>query len=214
MQNTKIARALLQIDAVGFSPQQPVTFSSGIVSPVYVDNRRLIYWPEQWHAVIEGFEAYIRQHALTYDVIAGIATGGIPHSSALAYNLRVASVFVRKQAKGHGAQKMVEGGDVTGKRVLLVEDMVTTGGSSLTGVSALREAGAVVSDCLAITTYGFTVAQQAFEAAGVRLHPLVAFPVIVQEGFNSGMFSQQEHATIMDWLDDPHGWAERQNERN
>ena len=126
-----VARALLEIDAVVFTPDAPITFKSGIKSPVYVDNRRVPFWPAQWRVVLDGFAQAAR--GLTFDVIAGIAVGGVPHSSALAYLLGAPSVFVRKEAKEHGTRSQIEGGDVSGKTVLLVEDLVTTGGSSLAG---------------------------------------------------------------------------------
>ncbi len=211
MLDVQVARALLEIEAVGFSPYQPITFKSGIISPVYVDNRRLIYWPAQWRVVIEGFRELINRNQITFDVIAGIATGGVPHSSALAYLLRKPSVYVRPQSKEHGTQNRIEGGHVDGKRVLLVEDMITTGGSSLSGVSALRDAGAMIEDCLTVTTYGFAMSRQAFQAAGIRLHPLTDFRTIIMEALSAGQFGEAERAIIENWLDDPHGWAERQD---
>ena len=201
-----IARALLEIRAVVFSPRAPVTFKSGILSPVYVDNRRLPFWPEQWRLVIDGFCQAITAGGLVFDVIAGIAAAGIPHSAALAYRLAVPSVFVRKEAKDHGLRGQIEGGDVAGRRVLLVEDLVTTGGSSLAGVEALRAAGATVTDCLCITTYGFPEAWAAFEAAGVRLHPLTSFATIAAEAAALGYFGPEELALVEAWLRDPHGW--------
>lgn len=205
-----IARALLEIDAVGFSPKQPVTFKSGIVSPVYVDNRRLSFHPAQWQIVIQGFAALITQQSLAFDVLAGVAVGGIPHSAALAYLLQQPSVFVRKETKTHGAKKQVEGGDVTEKRILLIEDMVTTGGSSLDAVEILRSAGATVNAVLAIVSYGFAEAQQAFSTAGVTLHTLTHFDVILNEARQLERFTEDEAAVIRDWFDDPHGWAQRQ----
>ena len=205
-----VARALLEIKAVVFTPRQPVTFKSGIQSPVYVDNRRLPFWPEQWRLVIEGFQQVAAAEGLDFDVIAGIAAAGIPHSAALAYILEEPSVFVRKEAKGHGLKSQIEGGDVSGRRVLLVEDLVTTGGSSLAGVEALRAAGATVTDCLCITTYGFAEAWAAFEAAGVRLHPLTPFPTIAEQAFDAGYFGEPELALVRRWLADPHGWLEEQ----
>lgn len=202
-----IARALLEIEAVQFRPDDPVTFKSGMISPVYVDNRRLIFHPHAWSLVIEGFRAHIAAQGLAFDVIAGIEAAGIPHSSVLAYTLGAPSVFVRKQAKEHGLKSAVEGGDVTGQRVLLVEDMVTTGGSSLKGVESLRAAGATVTDCLAITSYGFAMSRQAFEVMGVRLHALVSFPVIVDEALAQGRFDADVHRIISAWLDNPHQWG-------
>lgn len=201
-----IARALLEIRAVVFSPRAPVTFKSGILSPVYVDNRRLPFWPQQWQLVIEGFCQMIAAQGLTFDVIAGIAAAGIPHSAVLAYRLMTPSVFVRKEAKDHGLRSQIEGGDVSGRRVLLVEDLVTTGGSSLAGIEALRAAGAMVTDCLCITTYGFPEAWAAFRAADVRLHPLTPFTTIAVEAAALGYFGPQELALVEAWLRDPHGW--------
>lgn len=214
MNNRKIAAALLDIQAVRFTPHDPVTFRSGILSPVYVDNRLLIHWPDQWQLIINGLRDLIKAQALEFDVIAGIATGGIPHSSVLAYELRTPSVFVRKESKGYGAQRMIEGGDVNGKRVLLVEDMVTTSGSSLAGVAALRQEGAMITDCLCITTFGFPVARQAFKIAGINLYPLVDFATIVEEGLHQGVFGETERQMIQAWMIDPHGWTEQHDERS
>jgi orotate phosphoribosyltransferase len=154
--------------------------------------------------VIEGFRNVITRDNIALDVIAGIETAGIPHSAALAYTSGVPSVFVRKQVKEHGTRSRIEGGDVDGLRVLLVEDLVTTGGSSLSGVDALREAGALVEDCLAIISYGFSQAQMAFDDAGVRLHTLTSFDDILDAAGN-----RFDSAAVEDWLQDPYGWAER-----
>jgi orotate phosphoribosyltransferase len=204
----QVARALLEIEAVVFTPHKPITFKSGIKSPVYVDNRRLPFWPAQWQIVIEGLQQLIGARELTFDVIAGIAAGGIPHSAALAYTLKQPSVFVRKEAKEHGTRGQIEGGEVSHRRVLLVEDMVTTGSSSLAGVEALRAAGATVKDCLCITSYGFAKALQAFDAAGVRLYPLAPFSTIVIEASKMGLFNQEALMLIEAWMHDPHHWEQ------
>ncbi len=133
-------------------------------------------------------------------------SAGIPHSSALAYAAGLPSVFVRKEAKGHGLGRRVEGGDVSGRRTLLVEDMVTTGGSSLSAVAALREAGATVDACLAIITYGFAEARQAFAEASVRLEVLTTFETVVAEARAAGLVDETGAAAVRDWLADPHGW--------
>jgi orotate phosphoribosyltransferase len=205
----RIALALLEIDAVGFEPDEPIRFKSGILSPVYVDNRRLAYYPAAWHPVIEGFKAVIEHQFISYDVIAGVAVGGVPHSSALAYLLNSPSVFIRKEAKMYGTRKLVEGGDVNGRRVLLIEDLVTTGGSSLKAVNALREEGAVVMDVLAIVSYGFQEAVQSFAQANVRLHTLTDFSTIVHRAAQMGKLKPNEQAVIADWLNDPYGWTKR-----
>jgi len=205
----EIARALLAIHAVGFTPETPVTFKSGIRSPVYVDNRRLPFHPREWRRVIEGFVTLIKSKTIEFDVIAGIETAGIPHSAALAYALERPSVFVRKEAKAHGTRSRIEGGDVAGSRVLLIEDLVTTGGSSLSGIAALREAGARVTDCLAIISYDLEEARAGFEAAAVRLHTLTSFADVLAEAKLT--LPEAAIAAVEDWLRDPHGWAERRS---
>ncbi len=202
-----IAKALLNIKAVGFSPKSPITFKSGIVSPVYVDNRQLIFHPTEWHAVVEGFHTTITKNALEFDVMAGVAVGGVPHSSALAYITDKPSVFIRKEAKGHGKGNRIEGGDVNGKRVLLVEDLVTTGGSSLSGVEALRDSGAIVTDVLAIVSYGFIEAQEAFKNADLRLHTLTNFDTIQDIALSQKLFTSEEAQIIREWFNDPHSWG-------
>ncbi len=205
--NTKrsTAKALLDIGAVGFSPQAPIRFKSGILSPIYVDNRQLIYHPRAWHTVIDGFQAVIK--SLDAELIAGVAVGGVPHSSALAYAMNMPSIFVRKASKGHGKARRIEGGAVKRKKVVLLEDLVTTGGSSLSAVRALRQGGAIVSDLIAIVSYGFDEAARAFEQADVKLHTLTDFETLLEIALARGLFTDADASLIRDWLADPHGWG-------
>ena len=196
-----VAATLLDVGNVTFTPDAPVTFKSGIVAPFYVDNRRLPFTPEAWHRIIDAFRAEIDAHALTFDVIAGIETGGIPHSAALAYTLNQPSVFVRKQPKEHGMKRRVEGGDVTGKRVLLIEDLVTTGGSSLSGVEALRAEGADVVACLTIFSYGFPQATAAFAAANLPLISLTNLPALIEAARQQQRLSPAAITVVQDWSD-------------
>lgn len=206
--NTKqsIAKALLDIGAVGFSPDAPITFKSGIRSPVYVDNRALIYHPPAWHTIVEGFRSLFDAAGLDFNIIAGVAVGGVPHSSALAYILHRPSVFVRKEDKAHGKGRRIEGGDVRHKRVLLVEDLITTGGSSLSAVDALRAAGARVTDVAAIISYGFSAASDTFDGVGIRLHTLTDFAAVLQEAQTRGALDESEIALVRRWLADPYNW--------
>ncbi len=207
--NTKrsSAKALLDIGAIGFSPDAPITFKSGIQSPVYVDNRQLIYHPAAWHSIIEGFRLLIDARGLEYDIIAGVAVGGIPHSSALAYTLNMPSVFIRKENKGHGRSQRIEGGDVDNRRVLLVEDLVTTGGSSLSAVDALRESGAHVTDALAIVSYGFAEAASAFARAELALHTLTDIETLLELARERAALNREQVAVIRSWLADPYAWS-------
>jgi orotate phosphoribosyltransferase len=200
-----VAAALLDAGSVTFTPEEPVTFKSGIRSPVYVDNRRLIFQPEPWHVVIDAFAQ--QAASVRADVVAGVESAGIPHSSALAFSASLPSVFVRKAAKGHGLGRRIEGGDVAGRRVALIEDMVTTGGSSLSAVEALREAGARVDACLAIITYGFQEAVDAFVEADVDLIVLTTFQTVLDVGIESGAIDARVARTVREWLADPHAWS-------
>ena len=195
----KIAQALLKIGAVAF-PKDLITFKSGIKSPVYIDNRKFPFYPEEWRDVIEGFANVIKKNNINFDIIAGVEAAGIPHSSGLGFFLKIPSVFVRKQIKDHGTKKMVEGGDVSGKRVLLIEDVVSAGHSSLEAIATLRAEGAIVDDCLVILSYGFQAAKEGFEKANVNLHTLTSFPVILEEAKNQEILKGDELKTVEDWV--------------
>ncbi|MCY3781730.1 MAG: orotate phosphoribosyltransferase [Chloroflexi bacterium] len=202
-----IAKALLEIGAVGFSPAAPITFKSGIRSPIYVDNRQLIYFPAAWRLVIDAFRSLIESLSLEYDIIAGVAVGGVPHSSALAYSMKIPSVFIRKETKAHGAGNRIEGGSVDGRRVILVEDLVTTGGSSLSAVDCLRESGARVDDVLAIVSYGFHESEAAFGRANLCLHTLTDFETLLERARASQALDAEQIELIRRWLADPYVWA-------
>lgn len=204
VRSLQAAHALLHIKAVGFSFNDPITFKSGIVSPVYVDNRRLPFFPESWEVVLQGLANLASEKK--FDVIAGIETAGIPHSAALGYILKKPSVFIRKKIKDHGTKSRVEGGDVAGKRVLLLEDLVTTGGSCLAGVEALRETGATVTDCIAIVQYGFQESVKAFSDARASLSSLTDFPTILTVGKQEKVITADQATVVEAWLANPHGW--------
>jgi orotate phosphoribosyltransferase len=206
----EIAEALIAIDGVGFRPHDPVTFKSGIQSPVYCDNRRFPFWPEQWTKVIRGFEAMVNERSIAMEIVAGVEAAGIPHSAALGFAMQRPSIFVRKEAKGHGTKKRVEGGDVLGRRVVLVEDLVTTGSSSMAAMEALRDEGAIVSDCLAIISYNFPEAVELFARSAIRLHAATTFETVLQVALERGVIDAAGAEIVSDWLRDPRGWAARQ----
>ena len=205
---TEIAVVLLSIGAVHFDPDNPIILRSGIKSPVYTDNRSLPYYPNRWRRVINGFERVIIARKIDYDIFAGIATAGIFHSSALAYRLARPSIFIRKEVKEHGTQKMIEGGNVEGLKVLLVEDLVTTGESSLAGVAVLRQAGATVTDCLAISSYGLPQAEENFAKAGVTLHALTDFAAIWQYARAKLGLAEDVIAAVDAWQANPYEWEQ------
>ncbi len=201
-----VARALVEIGAVGIRADNPITFKSGIISPVYVDNRILPAHPAQWKIVVEGFKSLIEENNIPFDVLAGVAVGGVPHASALGFLMERASLFIRKEAKGHGKGKRVEGGEIEGKRALLIEDLVTTGGSGLSAIQALKDEGAAIDSCASIVTYGFKEADEAFDKAAITSYSLTNFPTILSEGVAMGKFTAKEKATVEEWLQDPHNW--------
>ena len=203
----EIAEALIAIDGVGFRPSEPITFKSGIKSPVYCDNRRFPFWPGQWSRVIRGFEQLITDNAIPVEVVGGVEAAGIPHSAALGFSLQLPSIFIRKEPKEHGTKKRVEGGDVSGRRVVLVEDLVTTGSSSITAIEALRAEGAVVTDCLAIISYGFPEAIELFQQKGVQLHTTTTFEAVLRVALDRGMIDATGAAVVREWLKDPRAWS-------
>ncbi len=203
-----VAKALLEIGAVKFNPENPWTYASGIISPIYVDNRTLPFYPETaWPIILEGFQKTIQKEKIEYDVVAGIAVGGVPHSATLGFLTKKPSVFIRKEKKAHGQTNMIGGGAVKGKKVLLIEDLVTTGGSSLKGVRALKEEGARVTDCLVIFTYKFQKSLDAFKEAGVKLHALTDFHSIVDEAERLGQFDKKAKKVILEWWENPQSWG-------
>lgn len=196
----KVAQALLKIGAVGFVPDNPITFKSGIISPVYIDNRKLPSHPKEWKVIIEGFTKIIKKEKIKVDIIAGVEAAGIPHSAALGFFNKIPSVFVRKEVKDHGTKKMVEGGSVLNKHVLLIEDLVTTGRSSLSAVDNIRKAGGKISNCLVIVSYNFSSSKEAFSDAKVKLHTITSFPVILEEAKKLGMVRGKTLIKIEDWF--------------
>ena len=153
-------------------PAKPFVWASGIRSPIYCDNRLLLSYPKARDLIIRGFIALIRKSKIRFDAIAGIATAGIPHAAILAERLKKPLLYVRSAPKSHGKGNQIEGRFNKGDRVLVIEDLISTGKSSLEAIAALEKAGAKVTDCLAIFSYGFPVAQRAFQKASCRLSTL------------------------------------------
>ncbi|MGC8873091.1 MAG: orotate phosphoribosyltransferase [Chloroflexia bacterium] len=203
----EVAEMLLRLGAVALRPSTPFRFASGLLSPIYCDNRLLISYPAERLQVARWFAATIRQSRLSLDVIAGTATAGIPHAAWLAAELGLPMVYVRSQAKGHGQERLVEGVLLPGQRVAVVEDLVTTGGSSLQTVATLREAGAVVEHVFAIFSYAFPETTESFARAGVRLHPLTTLSILLDVAIERGYLSLAERGLVETWAQDPAAWS-------
>jgi orotate phosphoribosyltransferase len=202
----EVARQLLQINAIKLSPQKPFTWASGIKSPIYCDNRVALSYPE--------VRAYITEHLVKasadfheFDAIAGVATAGIPHGAILADRLGMPFAYVRSKAKSHGRQNLIEGSLKEGSKVLVIEDLISTGGSSLQAVQALREAGCEVVGVLAIFTYEFNSSVHAFAEADCPLHTLSAYTALLNEAVAQNHITDEQLETLQSWREHPETWT-------
>lgn len=202
----RIARRLLEAGAVKLQPQNPFTWASGLRSPIYCDNRVLLSYPAIRTEVIDGLAELAAGFDDVYGV-AGVATAGIPHGALLADRLGLPFVYIRSKAKEHGRQNQIEGRVEPGKRYLVVEDLISTGGSSLKAIDALRDAGGDIAGAVAIFSYGFPAAGRAFEQAYVKLQTISTYPTLLEEAVATGAISDDEATTLSSWREDPRSWS-------
>ncbi|WP_420454379.1 orotate phosphoribosyltransferase [Rubrivirga sp.] len=202
-----IARDLLDVEAVALRPDDPFTWASGRLSPVYTDNRLLLSVPDVRSRVAHAFFQALTELATPVDAVSATATAGIPHGALLANRAGLPFSYVRGEAKGHGRQNRVEGRVEPGQRVVLVEDLVSTGGSVLSAADALDDTGADVVAVLAVFSYGFAEAERAFEAAGVPLVTLTDFATLARAAQETGALGPDAWAVLREWRDDPAGWS-------
>ncbi|MFH2104845.1 MAG: orotate phosphoribosyltransferase [Parcubacteria group bacterium] len=208
MENAKqIASTLLEIKAVTLSTNPPYTWTSGIKSPIYCDNRLLMSYPDKRQQVKEMFLSLIKENNLEFDVIAGVATSGIPHAAWLAEELKKPMIYVRGKAKEHGKENAIEGVIEKGKKVLVIEDLISTGGSTLFVVEEIRQAGGIVEDCLAIFTYEFDKAKKAFAEAKANLHTLTNFSTLIEVATENDYLKAADKDTVLEWSKDPENWG-------
>ena len=209
--NTKLAAEvaadLLKIGAIKLSPNQPFTWASGWKSPIYCDNRLSLSYPDVRSKIKTALGLAISNSFNGIDVIAGVATAGIPQGVLAAEELGLPFIYVRSKSKGHGLQNMIEGKIEEGQRVLLVEDLVSTGGSSLAAADALKEAGADVAGVVAIFTYGFQVSVDNFKAKGVDLIVLSDYHHLLDHAQDERMFENEVLKTLKEWREDPGNWG-------
>ncbi|MEM6326467.1 MAG: orotate phosphoribosyltransferase [Bacteroidota bacterium] len=204
---TDIARDLLRIQAVTLRPDDPFTWASGRLAPIYTDNRLTLSHPEVRDRLVDGFVGLARR-AGGADAVSGTATAGIPHATLLADRLGLPLSYVRSRAKGHGRGNQIEGRIEAGQRVLVVEDLVSTGGSVIAAVEALREAGALVQTVLAVFTYGLDAAADAVSDAGFTLRTLTDFPALLDVAREDGHLGEQQIAVLDEWRRDPAAWSQ------
>lgn len=201
-----IAGRLLEAGAVRLRPRNPFTWASGLRSPIYCDNRVLLSYPAIRSEVIDGLAELAAGFDDVYG-IAGVATAGIPHGALLADRLGLPFVYIRSQAKAHGRQNQIEGRVEPGNRYLVVEDLISTGGSSLKAIDALRGAGGDIVGAVAIFSYGFPAAARAFEQADVRLATLSSYPTLLDEAVAAAAITDEQAATLASWRQDPRAWS-------
>ncbi|WJQ11671.1 orotate phosphoribosyltransferase [Geobacillus stearothermophilus] len=202
-----IAAKLLQIGAVALQPNEPFTWSSGLKSPIYCDNRLTLAYPDVRRTIADGLAELIRTHFPEADLIAGTATAGIPHAAWVSERLELPMCYVRSQAKAHGKGKQIEGKAEPGQRVVVIEDLISTGGSSLAAVRALKEAGCEVLGVAAIFTYGLEKAKQAFAAENLPAYTLTDYNTLIETAVRLGAVSEHDLATLRKWRENPEEWG-------
>lgn len=207
MLDQEIAQILLEKKAVALNPTQPFTFASGIKSPIYCDNRLLISHPEGRSVLVDGFIGLLKEKNISGDVIAGTATAGIPWAAWIAQKLNQPMVYVRESAKDHGRQNQIEGEIKKGQKVILIEDLISSGGSSVKAIQAVQNSGFEVVACLAIFTYQMKKASEAFASVRVPLHTLSNFSALTQVAKKLGLISDEQIAVVLEWGQDPAGWG-------
>jgi len=195
----EIAHAMLKVGAVELNPTDLFTWASGIKSPIYCDTRLTISDPVIRKQLANGLAQNIKEFFPETEVIAGTATAGIPHAAWVSDILELPMVYVRSKAKEHGRGNQIEGKYTAGQKVVVVEDIVSTGGSSITAVEALRAAGCEVVGVVCVYTYNLPKAEQAFDAAGVKYVSLTNFDYLVEAANESGTISQDQIPFLKEW---------------
>ena len=203
----KIAEYLLQIKAIKLQPSNPFTWASGWKSPIYCDNRKTLSFPEVRSYIRDSFASLITELYPKADMIAGVATGAISHGALVADKLGLPFIYVRSGAKEHGLGNQIEGYYEKGQKVVVVEDLISTGGTSLNAVKALREAGCEVLGMIAIFTYEFKKAADGFASEKCDLNTLCNYSVLIETAVKTGYITESDVETLKKWRVDPSVWG-------
>lgn len=203
----KLAKSLMDIKAVLLRPQEPFTWASGWHSPIYCDNRRILSHPELRAQVAQWLADKAMELYPEAEVVAGVATGAIAHGVLAADRMQKPFVYVRPKPKDHGTGSQIEGELAPGKKVVVIEDLISTGMSSLAAVKALRDAGAQVLGMVAIFTYGFDLAAQRFKEDKVRLDTLSNYSALVDVASETGYISSAAKTLLHEWRENPSEWG-------
>ena len=203
----EISKYLLEIEAIKLKPDDPFTWSSGWRSPIYCDNRLSLSYPEIRTTIKNYLADVIREQFPHVEVIAGVATAGIPQGALVADVLGLPFIYVRSKPKGHGMENMIEGMVTSDQHVVLIEDLISTGGSSLKAAEALKAAEYHVQGMAAIFTYGFDVAEKNFAAADVQGFCLSNYDTMIGQAVAMGYVAQSHQETLSQWRKDPENWG-------
>lgn len=207
-----IAEKLLEINAVALKPNDPFTWTSGMRSPIYCDNRLTLSYPAVRREIAAGLKKLILEHFPEAEVIAGTATAGIPHAAWVSELMDLPMCYVRSKAKEHGKGNQIEGKAEKDQRVVVVEDLISTGGSVITAVQALREAGCEVLGAVSIFTYGLEKGKDLLQQAGIKTESLTNFVTLVEAAINKGYISKDDQESLLTWSKDPSEWSKAHGE--
>ncbi len=208
MDNIKkdFAARLLQVNAIKLQPNDPFTWASGWKSPFYCDNRRTLSFPQLRSFIKLELAHAVLEHFPQADAVAGVATGAIAQGALVADVLQLPFVYVRSKPKDHGLENLIEGDLKAGQKVVVIEDLISTGGSSLKAVEAIRKAGCEVVGMVAAYTYGFAVAEDAFKSADVKLVTLTDYEHVVQKAVETGYIAKEDVVLLNEWRLNPAEW--------
>lgn len=208
----RIAGMLLDIGAVILKPNEPFRYASGILSPIYTDNRLIMGFPEHRELVASSWRELLQERKIRPELVVGTATAGIAPAAWLADALALPMAYVRSSAKEHGRGRATEGKWIAGQSAIVVEDLISTGGSALTTAAALRDEGVSVSEVLAVFSYELPETRANFRQAGLEYYPLTTLPTLLRVALDSGRITEEERAIVLDWVSDPKGWEQRRAE--
>ena len=202
----KVAEFLLQIKSIKLNPKEPFEWASGIKSPIYCDNRITLSYPQIRTFIRQVYTESVIEYFGKPDVIAGVATGGIAHGALVAQELGVPFIYVRNEAKTHGMGNRIEGFFEAGQKVVVIEDLISTGGSSLKAIEALREADLDVKGLIAIFTYGFDIANQNFINAECPYITLTNYDIMLNIALDNNLISEADLTSLRQWKENPSKW--------
>jgi len=205
----EVAKRLLAINTIKIQPDIPFTWASGWKSPIYCDNRKVLSFPETRTFLCRQFVKLMIEKYPNAEVVAGVATGAIAHGVLVAEALQLPFIYIRSKPKGHGLENLIEGDIQPGSKVVVIEDLISTGGSSLSAVEAIRNYGADVLGMLAIFTYNFPLATRNFQEADVELTTLSNYNLLLKLAYDSGEISDEQLESLNDWRKNPETWGQK-----